>query len=310
MSVLDRAALESSPLADLHAMASELSIDSYRRLRKPELIDAILARQEGTRRVTGRRARRAGGAGRHGPEELPDGRGARRGGRRRGSRTRSRSRRAPGGAAGVAAGAARRTREEESARRRRRRAGSAAERRARRASMRSRAPAEETVEGVVELVPNGSGFVRINPPEPSDDDVYISAAQVKRCELVSGDRVSGPRRAPRRSERFASLIRIDTINGRPAEEVADSARFDDLPAAFPTELLTLGAEDPTLDAIELVDADRQGLARDDRRGRRGRGRPRRFAGWCSRSSATRTCTCCSCWPGCAPRRSPTGRPGR
>src|SRR5690242_9340571 len=48
MSVIDRASLEESPLADLHAIASELSIDSYRRLRKEQLIDSILARQEGT----------------------------------------------------------------------------------------------------------------------------------------------------------------------------------------------------------------------------------------------------------------------
>src|SRR6516162_8930615 len=47
MSVLDRSALEASPLADLHALASELSIDGYRRLRKAELIDAILVRQGG-----------------------------------------------------------------------------------------------------------------------------------------------------------------------------------------------------------------------------------------------------------------------
>ncbi len=47
MSVLDRSALEASPLADLHAIASELSIDGYRRLRRAELIDAILDRQEG-----------------------------------------------------------------------------------------------------------------------------------------------------------------------------------------------------------------------------------------------------------------------
>ena len=51
------------------------------------------------------------------------------------------------------------------------------------------------------------------PPDPSDDDVYISAAQVRRCELVSGDRVTGPVRMPRRSERYPSLVRIDTING-------------------------------------------------------------------------------------------------
>ena len=102
------------------------------------------------------------------------------------------------------------------------------------------------VEGVVELLPNGSGFLRTKPPEPSDDDVYISAAQVKRCELVNGDRVTGPRRTPRRSERFASLVRIDTVNGRPAAELADGARFDDLPVAFPSERFELGADDPTL----------------------------------------------------------------
>src|SRR5207244_2628955 len=52
--------------------------------------------------------------------------------------------------------------------------------------------AERVAEGVVELLGNGSGFLRVTPPDPSDDDVYISAAQVRRCELVSGDRVSGP----------------------------------------------------------------------------------------------------------------------
>ena len=113
-------------------------------------------------------------------------------------------------------------------------------------------PEDEIVEGEVELLANGSGFLRVNPPEPSEDDVYVSAAQVKRCELVPGDRISGPRRAPRRSERFASLIRIDTINGRPADEVADSTRFDDLPAAFPTERFRLGSEDPTIKAIEWL----------------------------------------------------------
>ena len=47
MSVLDRSALEASPLSDLHAIASELGLDGYRRLRRPELIEAIVARQEG-----------------------------------------------------------------------------------------------------------------------------------------------------------------------------------------------------------------------------------------------------------------------
>ncbi len=94
--------------------------------------------------------------------------------------------------------------------------------------------------------------MRVAPPEPSDDDVYISAAQVRRCELVSGDRVSGPIRTPRRSERYPSLVRVDTINGASAESVSEGARYEDLPVAYPSERLALGSEDPTLEAIEWL----------------------------------------------------------
>ena len=268
MSIVDRAALESSPLADLHAMASELSIDGYRRLRKAELIDAILSRQEGTDASPGDKPEEPEEQHER-PEELPDaeelaeavadelkdddaaGKRRRRG--RRGGRGRAGARdddQAEESAepSGEGEGDEREESGERGERGEREEHGERREREERG----ERAPAEETIEGVVELVPNGSGFVRIKPGEQSDDDVYISAAQVKRCELLSGDNVTGPRRPPRRSERFASMVRIDTINGRPAEEVADSARFDDLPAAFPSELLPLGAEDPTMAAIELV----------------------------------------------------------
>jgi transcription termination factor Rho len=225
-------------------MASELSIDGYRRLRKPQLVEAILSRQEGTDASSPEEPATEDAEDQDDrPEELPDaeelaeavadelkdddsaGKRRRRG--RRGGRGRASAREDESGEEDAESSDDSEQREE-------------------------RAPAEETIEGVVELVPNGSGFVRMQPGDQSDDDVYISAAQVKRCELLTGDRVSGPRRPPRRSERFASMIRIDTINDRPAEEVADSARFDDLPAAFPSELLALGAEDPTLAAIELI----------------------------------------------------------
>ena len=102
------------------------------------------------------------------------------------------------------------------------------------------------------MLPNGSAFVRVDPPEQSPDDLYISAAQVRRCELVSGDRVSGPVRAPRRSERYASLLRIDTINGASADEVAAGTRYEDVPADWPAERLALAAGDPTLEAIEWL----------------------------------------------------------
>jgi transcription termination factor Rho len=75
---------------------------------------------------------------------------------------------------------------------------------------------------------------------------------VRRCELVSGDRVAGPVRAPRRSERYPSLVRVDTINDAPADRVADGAHYDDLPCVFPSERFELGSEDPTLKAIEWL----------------------------------------------------------
>jgi transcription termination factor Rho len=104
----------------------------------------------------------------------------------------------------------------------------------------------------VELLANGSGFLRVAPPDASDEDVYISAAQVRRCELVAGDRVAGPVRRPRRSERYPSLVRVDTINGAPADEVAEGTPYDDLRATWPTERLALDGEDPTQRAIEWL----------------------------------------------------------
>ena len=250
MSILDRDALAASPLADLHALASELSIDGYRRLRKAELIDAILTRQGGEPKSEEQPAEPEAA----GEEDRPASR--RRRGRRGG---RSRSARDESDEDGAAEAAA--APEDEVEVEGEGPGGPAPEgieeleeevERAVRGGRGGADREEEIVEGEVELLPNGSGFLRVSPPEPSEDDVYVSAAQVKRCELVPGDRISGPRRAPRRSERFASLIRIDMINGRPAEEVADSTRFDDLPAAFPTERFRLGSEDPTIKAIEWL----------------------------------------------------------
>jgi transcription termination factor Rho len=245
MSVLDRAALEASPLADLHAIASELSIDGYRRLRRPQLIDAILARQAGEEpESVAAEAEETAAV----PAEEPAGDESAETQERAPARRR-RGRRGGRGQAPAdeeSAPAELEQAEDEPAK-----VGDVTADGAPADADEEPAGEEEIVTGVVELLPNGSGFVRVDPPEP-DGDVYISAAQVKRCELVSGDRISGPGRAPRRSERFASLVRVDTINDRPAHELADSARFDDLPAAFPSERFRFGSDDPTVQAIEWL----------------------------------------------------------
>jgi transcription termination factor Rho len=209
-SVLDRAELEQSPLADLHLLANELGVDGFRRLRRDDLIDAIVAKQSGDGLPVGEEEEQE-------EEEAPKPRRGRRGGRGRGRA------KAEEGATDEDAG------------------GDEPEEKG-----------DTIVEGVVELLSNGSGFIRLSPPEPTDEDVYISAAQVKRCELVSGDRISGPLRPPRRSERFPSLVRVDTINGQPADEVAEGTRFEDLPAVFPSERFELGSDDPTVEAIQWL----------------------------------------------------------
>ena len=61
------------------------------------------------------------------------------------------------------------------------------------------------LERAARIQPQVNAFVRLTEGETSDDDVYVSAAQVKRCELVSGDRIAGPVRAPRRSERLTAI---------------------------------------------------------------------------------------------------------
>src|SRR4051812_16344499 len=224
MPVVDRAALEDSPLADLHELASELGIDGFRRLRKANLIDAILEQQggDGAAAAPEPEAEEAEATDEPEAEAEEKPKRSRRGGR---SRRKDPEDEAP----------AKEPKEAKEPRE------PAAEK---------KGPREERVaEGVVELLGNGSGFVRVDPPEPSDDDVYVSAAQVRRCELVSGDKVTGPVRPPRRSERYPSLVRVDTINGRAADEVAEGTHFEDLPAAFPSQRLPLAGDDPTLKAI-------------------------------------------------------------
>jgi transcription termination factor Rho len=267
MSVLTRSSLEGSPLADLHVLAAELGLDGYRKLRKADLVQAILEGQPG-------------GA----PEEepaaeasAPESDAPKRPARRRGGRTARRD--ADAEALGTDAPTygdsdaeaeadpdVSAVVEERPARSRRSRGGrDRGERGGREDRGGDDRPArnggrEESdtsddgaeVSGVVELLSNGSGFLRVSPPEPSDDDVYISAAQIRRCELVSGDKVAGPVRAPRRSERYPSLIRIDTINGRPADEVAEGTPWDELACSYPSERFALGSDDATLKAIEWL----------------------------------------------------------
>ncbi len=181
-------------LADLHALAAEAGINGFRMLSREELIAEIEA---GGKRKRSRWPRRKAPTvdaesetdelkvvGEQGDEaEGAEDDGAPSGPRRRGRR---------GGR-----GRGRRDRERLTS-----------------ADREDEGEAEETEEitGILELTRQRHGFLSV---EGSDDDVYVSASQVRRCEMKDGDEVTGPVRAPRRGERHRALVRVNLVNGEP-----------------------------------------------------------------------------------------------
>ena len=251
MSVLNRKELAGSPLADLHQIASELGVEGYRAMRKDDLIGAILKMtggedepsasaeepasdaaspaadepdgddeagdtSEGTSEDTseGTSDDTSEGTSEDEPDEVPAeealDRPARRG--RRGSRG-GRARRGPAAEEEAKVGDEEPEAEEDEV------------------------SDDEIATGMLDILANGSGFVRVDAEGQSRGDVYVSPAQIRRCEMRAGDEVSGPARRPRRNERHPSLVRVETVNGAAAEPVEERPMFADLTPVFPSQKL-------------------------------------------------------------------------
>jgi transcription termination factor Rho len=112
----------------------------------------------------------------------------------------------------------------------------------------------EYVEGILDIANEGSGLLRPRNFAPSDRDVYISASQIRRFNLRLGDKIGGQARRPKENERYWGLLKVETVNADPVEEVQDRARFDDLLAIYPDEhiVLATGKEPLTTRVIDLV----------------------------------------------------------
>jgi transcription termination factor Rho len=206
VSVLQRKELEDSPLADLHAIASELGIEGYRALRREDLVAAILgggepaaesadegetAERERPRRSRGRGRGRGRGRSRDEVEDKPEAE-------------------EPEGEVDDEPEAESEPAEDEQ---------------------------HETVAGVLDVLPNGSGFLRVT----DGPDAYVSPAQIRRCELRPGDEVAGPVRPARRNERYPSLVRVESVNGGPVEAPAERPEFGNLTPVHPHEQLAAPA---------------------------------------------------------------------
>jgi transcription termination factor Rho len=118
-------------------------------------------------------------------------------------------------------------------------------------------PPEQIVSGVLDILPNGSGFVRGEGAAHSPADVYVSSAQIRRCELRAGDEISGPVRSARRHERHPSLVHVATVNGADPEPPEERPHFGDLRAVFPSERL---AAPPALEDVPYGKGSRVALS--------------------------------------------------
>jgi transcription termination factor Rho len=94
-------------------------------------------------------------------------------------------------------------------------------------------------QGVLEVLPEGYGFLRTRNHLPSPDDVYVSQSQIKRFALRTGDTVVGPVRAPKSGERYFSLLKVDAINGLQPEAARRRKSFDELTPIYPCERLRM-----------------------------------------------------------------------
>ena len=98
-----------------------------------------------------------------------------------------------------------------------------------------------TATGVLEIMPDGYGFLRSSDYNymSSPDDIYVSQSQIRLFGLKTGDVVEGPIRPPKEGEKFFPLVKVDNINGRKPDDVRDRVPFDHLKPLFPNEKFNL-----------------------------------------------------------------------
>ena len=200
----------------------------------------------GPRGEAGTRQRQGGerqGGDRQGGDRRPDGRdgGQRQGGQSQGGQ-------GPGGQGGDGGPRNRRPSREERRRMRE-------ERRVREMQEREQELAEAPVRtGLLDVLPDGYGFLRTSGYLPGQEDVYVSLSQVRRFALRKGDTVEGAIRQPKDSEKYYALLRIDSVNGMDPEAAKERRTFDKLTPLFPDERIRLenGAGAVSERIIDLV----------------------------------------------------------
>ena len=113
---------------------------------------------------------------------------------------------------------------------------------------------DEIVEGVLEVLPDGYGFLRGDNYLSSPKDVYISPVQIRRFKLDKGDKIKGIARAPKEGEKFPALIYVGEVNGEAPEKAYRRKKFDDLTPIYANERIHLEtiSNDYAMRLIDLI----------------------------------------------------------
>ena len=106
--------------------------------------------------------------------------------------------------------------------------------------------------GILEVMPDGYGFIRCENYLPGDNDVYVAPSQIRRFNLKTGDIVCGNKRIKSQGEKFSALLYINTVNGYPPYEASRRKAFEDLTPIFPNERLRLETT-PKETAMRIMD---------------------------------------------------------
>ena len=111
---------------------------------------------------------------------------------------------------------------------------------------------DQIVEGILEVLPDGYGFLRGENYLSTPKDVYISPIQIRRFRLDKGDKVKGIARLPKEGEKFPALIYVGEVNGESPEKAYRRQKFDDLTPIYPDERIRLETV-PNEYAMRIID---------------------------------------------------------
>ena len=110
----------------------------------------------------------------------------------------------------------------------------------------------KTANGILEVMPEGFGFIRSANYMPGDQDIYVSPAQIRRLGLKTGDIISGSIRVKSQGEKFSALLYVNSVNDLSPETIAGRKSFEDLTPIFPNERIVLDGNNSPV-PIRMID---------------------------------------------------------